>query len=65
MHTDGWRGYDSLVNIGIDWHSYRGNNEFVRGSQHVNDMNPFWSCTKRRLVQFKAKALPGMPLLSI
>jgi len=38
IHTDGWRGYDGLVDIGVDKHFRvnHGNNEFVRGSKHVN-----------------------------
>ncbi|MDR2014695.1 MAG: IS1595 family transposase [Azoarcus sp.] len=58
MHTDGWRGYDGLVDIGIDRHFRvnHGNNEFVRGSQHVNGIESFWSFAKRRLAQFNGVA---------
>ena len=38
LHTDGWRGYDGLVDLGFDKH-FRVNhseNEFARGSHHVN-----------------------------
>ena len=38
IHTDGWRGYVGLVEIGVDkyFRVIHGNNEFVRGSNHVN-----------------------------
>jgi len=54
IHTDGWRGYDGLVDIGFDKHFRvnHGDNEFVRGSHHVNGIESFWSFAKRRLAQF-------------
>ena len=58
IHTDKWRGYDGLVDIGIDKHFRvnHGNNEFVRGSQHVNGIESFWSYAKHRLAQFHGVA---------
>jgi len=58
IHTDGWRGYDGLVDIGFDKHFRvnHGNNEFVRGKQHVNGIESFWSFAKRRLAQFNGIA---------
>ena len=58
MHTDGWRGYDGLVDLGFDKHFRvnHGNNEFVRGSYHVNGIESFWSFAKRRLAQFNGIA---------
>ena len=54
IHTDRWRGYDGLVDVGFDKHLRvnHGNNEFARGSTHVNGIESFWSYAKRRLVQF-------------
>ena len=54
IHTDRWRGYDGLVDVGFDKHLRvnHGNNEFARGSAHVNGIESFWSYAKRRLVQF-------------
>ena len=54
IHTDGWRGYDGLVDLGLDKHFRvnHGNNEFVRGSNHVNGIESFWSYAKHRLAQF-------------
>ena len=54
VQTDGWRGYDGLVDVGYDKHFrvQHGQNEFARGSQHINGIESFWSFAKRRLVQF-------------
>jgi transposase len=54
IHTDRWRGYDGLVDVGFDKHFRvnHGNSEFARGSVHVNGIESFWSYAKRRLVQF-------------
>lgn len=54
IHTDRWRGYDGLVDVGFGKHLRvnHGNNEFARGSVHVNGIESFWSYAKRRLVQF-------------
>ena len=55
VNSDGWTGYDGLVNVGYDKH-YRVNHskdEFsdYRG-HHINGIENFWSYTKRRLQQF-------------
>jgi len=54
INSDGWRGYDGLVDVGYSKH-YRvnhGNNEFVQGTHHVNGIESFWSYAKRRLQKF-------------
>ena len=54
IHSDGWRGYDGLVDVGYSKH-YRvnhGDNEFVQGTHHVNGIESFWSYAKRRLQKF-------------
>jgi transposase-like protein len=58
IHTDGWRGYDGLVDLGFDKHFRvnHGNNEFVSGSNHVNGIESFWSFAKRRLAKFNGIA---------
>jgi len=58
IHTDGWPGYDGLVDLGIDKHFRvnHGNNEFVKGSNHVNGIESFWSFAKHRLSQFHGVA---------
>ena len=59
INTDGWRGYDGLVDIGYAKH-FRVNhssNEFaIKGEDGatvtVNGIESFWSFTKRRLAKF-------------
>ena len=54
VHSDAWAGYDGLVDVGYAKH-YRLNhaaNEFVRGTQHINGIESFWSFAKRRLAKF-------------
>jgi len=55
IHSDGWRGYDGLVDIGYDKHFrvHHGKNEFVRGKSHINGIESFWSYAKMRLVKFR------------
>lgn len=53
--TDGWRGYDGLVDVGYDKHFRvnHGKNEFaLEGDIHINGIESFWSFTKRRLRKF-------------
>lgn len=55
VYSDGWRGYDGLVDVGYDRH-YRvnhRNNEFSKGNGiHINGIESFWSFAKRRLRKF-------------
>jgi len=56
IHTDGWRGYDGLVDLGYEKHFRvnHGNDEFSNGSgQHINGIESFWGYAKHRLVKFK------------
>ena len=54
IHSDGWRGYHGLVDVGYDKHFrvHHGKNEFVRGNSHINGIESFWSYAKIRLVKF-------------
>ena len=55
IYSDGWRGYDGLVDVGYDKHFRvnHGNNEFSKGNGiHINGIENFWSFTKRRLSKF-------------
>ena len=55
IYSDGWRGYDGLVDVGYDKHFRvnHGNNEFSKGKGiHINGIENFWSFTKRRLSKF-------------
>ena len=55
IHTDGWRGYDGLVDIGYDKHFRvnHSNNEFANKQTHINGIESFWSYAKIRLVKFR------------
>lgn len=59
IHSDGWRGYDGLVDVGYAKHFRvdHGQNQFVRGPHHVNGIESFWSYAKRRLQKFNG--VPG------
>src|SRR5205814_5554272 len=54
INSDGWRGYDGLVDVGYSKHFRvnHGENEFARGDHHVNGIESFWSFAKRRLQKF-------------
>ena len=51
IHSDGWRGYDGLVDLGYEKHFrvHHGKSEFVRGRSHINGLEAFWSFAKVRL----------------
>lgn len=54
IHSDHWRGYNGLVDMGYKKH-YRirhGNDEFAHGKNHINGIESFWSYAKRRLEKF-------------
>jgi transposase len=57
--TDGWRGYDGLVDVGYNKHFRvnHGKNQFALKGENgaiitVNGIESFWSFTKRRLAKF-------------
>jgi transposase-like protein len=53
VHTDGWRGYDGLVDVGYDKHlRVNKSKTFVEKGVHINGIEAFWSFTKRRLTKF-------------
>ena len=55
IHSDNWKGYDGLVDLGYKKH-YRldhSKDEFVRGSSHINGIEGFWGYAKNRLSKFK------------
>ena len=55
IHSDGWRGYNGLVDMGYEKHLRvdHGSNEFVRGNSHINGIEGFWGFSKSRLTRFK------------
>ena len=55
IHTDGWCGYDGLVDLGYDKHFrvYHTKNEFSKGNgNHINGIESFWGYAKHRLIKF-------------
>ena len=55
LHTDGWPGYDGLIDLGYKKH-YRikhAKNEFAKGGNHINGIEGFWGYIKTRLIKFK------------
>ena len=55
IHSDYWRGYDGLVDLGYKKHYrvHHGANEFAKGKRHINGIESFWSFAKSRLLKFK------------
>ncbi len=54
IHSDGWPGYDGLVDVGYEKHFrvHHGKGQFVNGKSHINGIESFWGYAKRRLVKF-------------
>ena len=54
IHTDGWSGYDGLVDLGYERHHRvnHGDNEFALGPNHINGIESFWGYAKHRLTKF-------------
>ena len=55
IHSDRWRGYNGLVDMGYKKHFRvdHGRDEFVYGKSHINGIEGFWGFAKTRLVRFK------------
>lgn len=54
IHSDCWRGYNGLVDVGYSKH-YRVNHSadiFAVDAVHINGIESFWSFAKRRLQKF-------------
>jgi transposase-like protein len=55
IHSDGWRGYNGLVDFGYEKHLRveHSENEFSAGDgNHINGIESFWGFAKNRLVKF-------------
>jgi transposase len=55
IHSDKWKAYNGLVDLGYKKH-YRldhSRNEFVKGKSHINGIEGFWGFAKSRLAKFK------------
>ena len=54
INSDGWKGYNGLVDIGYGhFRVDHGKDEFVRGHTHVNGIEGFWGLAKVRLAKFR------------
>ena len=55
IHTDDFRTYDGIVNLGYQkhYHLQHGKDEFATGSNHINGIESFWGFAKVRLVKFR------------
>ena len=55
IDSDGWRGYNGLVDVGYGKHLRvdHGRDEFVRGRIPVNGIEGFWGFAKTRLLRFR------------
>ena len=55
IHTDGWRSYDGLVDVGYAKHLRvnHSNDEFAKAGSHINGIESFWAYAKHRLAKFK------------
>ena len=64
IHSDGWRGYDGLVDVGYAKHFrvHHGANEFANGQSHINGIESFWSYAKRTLQKFNGVPARDLPL---
>ena len=54
IHSDGWRGYNGLVDVGYSKHLRvnHSHDVFAVGDVHINGIESFWSYAKRRLQKF-------------
>jgi len=54
IHSDAWRGYSGLVDLGYKKHYrvHHGNDQFANDKRHINGIESFWSYSKRRLMKF-------------
>jgi transposase len=64
IHSDGWRGYDGLVEAGFAKHHRIRHHEdsFAGKGVHINGIESFWSFAKRRLAKFNGVPPASFPL---
>jgi transposase-like protein len=58
IYSDGWRGYNGLVDVGYGKHLRidHSKNEFAKGRNHINGIEGFWGYAKTRLNRFHGMA---------
>lgn len=64
IHSDGWAGYDGLVDLGYKKHFRvrHAQGEYARGRNHINGIESFWSFAKTRLAKFRGVRGPSFTL---
>jgi transposase-like protein len=60
IHTDGWRAYDGLVDVGYSKHFRvsHGDNEFASDQSHINGIESSWAYAYAKLRLSKFKGVP-------
>jgi transposase len=55
IHSDGWRGYNGLVDVGYKKHFrvHHGYNEFATSTSLINGIESFWAYAKTRISKFR------------
>ena len=54
INSDGWRGYNGLVDLGYGhFRVDHSRDEFTEGTVHINGIEGFWGLAKVRLAKFK------------
>ena len=55
IYSDGWRGYNGLVDVGYGKHLRvdHGKDEFATDKAHINGIEGFWGYAKTRLVKYR------------
>lgn len=58
IYSDGWRGYNGLVDVGYGKHLRvdHSKDEFAKGRNHINGIEGFWGYAKTRLFRFRGMA---------
>jgi len=58
IYSDGWRGYNGLVDVSYGKHLRidHSKNEFAKGSNHINGIEGFLGYVKTRLNRFRGMA---------
>ena len=58
IYSDGWRGYNGLVDVGYGKHLRidHSKDEFAHGRNHINGIEGFWGYAKTRLNRFRGMA---------
>ena len=64
IHSDGWKGYNGLVEAGFAKHHRirHQQDQFAHDGVHINGIESFWSFSKRRLAKFNGVPQASFPL---